>query len=150
MKEQQTLAERVMQLKDNAQIIREAPGDVDSIVLKTAEEIDGDMTYLGLDDVIVQLAAEVKALEDAAWDIMEHGRSEAEQPLKLITVPRNKISKLYDALPQPAPRDYSLEPKPGYCVCKHSRESHSASGCQNPTCECTLPPDEILEIGEKT
>jgi hypothetical protein len=70
MAEEQSLADRVRQLANNAALYRETDPDPDAQIVATAAEIDSNMTYLGLDDVIVQLASEVEALENTLRDVL--------------------------------------------------------------------------------
>jgi hypothetical protein len=58
------LADRVLALKDNAEeYLNLGEEEPDEQILQTAAEIDANMTYLGLDDAIIQLASEVRDLE---------------------------------------------------------------------------------------
>lgn len=68
--EPQSLADRVRALKDNEALYKETDPEPDSQIIATAKEIDANMTYLGLDDVIVQLASEVEALENTLRDVL--------------------------------------------------------------------------------
>lgn len=60
-----SLADRIRALTKNAEMYRALDESAEQII-STAAEIDSNMTYLGMDDVIHDLAAEVEMLERAA------------------------------------------------------------------------------------
>lgn len=79
--EGQPLSERIRSLADPVKAYEEL-GVQDKLILDTASELASDMTYLGMDDAIIDIAAKVKELEDLANErlrLLNEARDERDQ-----------------------------------------------------------------------